>query len=118
MSDNPSATTPLFVLKDRAHLLQPQKTKVISRYKTERQSISDEFNGFEDFYIVEALSLYTLQKFSFIDEYSISITLLAKHIVSLNTNYYSYILNAVCSASGIFKSLDISPASVYDANYL
>ena len=48
---------------------------------------------------------------------SILIVLLTK-AASQGTNYYGYKLHAVCSASGVFKSLDISPASVHDVNYL
>lgn len=33
-------------------------------------------------------------------------------------SYYGYKLHAVCSKSGVFHSLDISPASVHDVNYL
>ncbi len=32
--------------------------------------------------------------------------------------YYGYELYAVCSIRGIFKSFDISPASVHDIHYL
>ncbi len=33
-------------------------------------------------------------------------------------NYYGYKLHAVCSVREVFKSLDFSPASVHDVNYL
>jgi hypothetical protein len=35
-----------------------------------------------------------------------------------STNYYGYKLHAVCSVDGVFQSIDLSPASVHDINYL
>ena len=35
-----------------------------------------------------------------------------------SSNYYGYKLHAVCSVNGIFQSIDLSPASVHDINYL
>ncbi|MGI4804486.1 MAG: transposase [Janthinobacterium lividum] len=31
--------------------------------------------------------------------------------------YYGYKLHAVCSAKGVFQSLDITPASIHDLHY-
>lgn len=33
-------------------------------------------------------------------------------------NYYGYKLHAICSVEGVFQSIDLSPASVHDINYL
>ncbi len=35
-----------------------------------------------------------------------------------SSNYYGYKLHAVCSVNGVFQSIDLSPASVHDINYL
>lgn len=40
------------------------------------------------------------------------------YCASQGNNFYGYKLHAVCSKSGVFHSLDISPASVHDINYL
>lgn len=40
------------------------------------------------------------------------------YCASQNSKYYGYKLHAVCSVSGVFKSIDLSPASVHDINYL
>ncbi len=37
---------------------------------------------------------------------------------SQSSNYYGYKLHAVCSVNGVFQSVDLSPASVHDVNYL
>ena len=34
------------------------------------------------------------------------------------SNYYGYKLHAVCSVNSVFQSIDLSPASVHDINYL
>lgn len=33
-------------------------------------------------------------------------------------HFYGYKLHAVCSINGVFQSVDLSPASVYDIHYL
>jgi len=40
------------------------------------------------------------------------------YCASQKLHYYGYKLHAVCTAKGVFQSLDISPASVHDLNYL
>lgn len=40
------------------------------------------------------------------------------YCASQNSNYYGYKLHAVYSVSGVFQSIDLSPASVHDINYL
>ncbi len=40
------------------------------------------------------------------------------YCASQTSNYYSYKLHAICSLRGVFKSFDISPASVHDIHYL
>lgn len=40
------------------------------------------------------------------------------YCASQSANYYGYKLHAVCSVNGVFQSIDLSPASVHDVNYL
>ncbi len=40
------------------------------------------------------------------------------YCASQSIHYYGYKLHAVCSAQGVIESMDISPASVHDINYL
>ncbi len=40
------------------------------------------------------------------------------YCASQKLHYYGYKLHAICTVKGIFQSLDISPASVYDVQYL
>jgi hypothetical protein len=40
------------------------------------------------------------------------------YCASQATHYFGYKLHAICSVSGVFQSMDISPASVHDIHYL
>ena len=40
------------------------------------------------------------------------------YCASQSTNYYGYKLHAICSVNGVYQSIDLSPASVHDVNYL
>ncbi len=40
------------------------------------------------------------------------------YCASQSSIYYGYKLHAICSVKGVFKSFDISPASVHDIHYL
>ena len=40
------------------------------------------------------------------------------YCASQSAHYYGYKLHAVCSTQGVIESMDISPASVHDINYL
>ena len=87
-----------------------------------RCSISERFNRFEDVYIVDSMPLEVC-KLSRSSRSKICRDAAYSspdkgYCASQGSNYYGYKLHAVCSASGVFKSLDISPASVHDVNYL
>lgn len=40
------------------------------------------------------------------------------YCASQSSHYYGYKLHAICSVQGVIESMDISPASVHDVNYL
>ena len=87
-----------------------------------RQVISEEFNRFEDVYVVDSMPLEVCKlsrssRSKVCREHAHS-SPNKGYCASQGNNYYGYKLHAVCSASGVFKSLDISPASVHDVNYL
>lgn len=83
-----------------------------------RQSISEEFNRFEEVYIVDSMPLEVCKlsrssRSRICREHAHS-SPNKGYCASQGANYYGYKLHAVCSASGVFKSLDTSPASVHD----
>ena len=80
------------------------------------------FNEFENFFIVDSMPLEVCklsrssrstickeQGYSFPDK---------GYCASQKVNYYGYKLHAVCSVSGVFQSIDLTPASVHDIHYL
>lgn len=87
-----------------------------------RLQLSSQFNEFEDYYVVDSMPLEVCktarasrskickeEEFCFPDK---------GFCASQNFYYYGYKLHGVCSVSGVFHSLDISPASVHDIHYL
>jgi len=87
-----------------------------------RQKFSDRFNAREDCYIVDSMPLEVCRL-----SRSSRSRICREHrhsapdkgyCASQGSAYYGYKLHAVCSVRGVFKSLDISPASVHDIHYL
>jgi len=87
-----------------------------------RQKLSEKFNSCEEFYIVDSMPLEVC-KLSRSSRSKVCKDYLHSspdrgYCASQASSYYGYKLHAVCSVRGVFKSLDISPASVHDIHYL
>lgn len=99
-----------------------RKRKLFPFLEQIRCSVSQAFNRFEDVYIVDSMPLEVCKlsrsSRSRICREHLHSSPNKGYCASQGANYYGYKLHAVCSASGVFKSLDISPASVHDVNYL
>jgi|SRR5690606_26906698 len=87
-----------------------------------RLKLASRFNEFEDYFIVDSMPLEVCRlsrssrsrvckegAYAFPDK---------GYCASQGSNYYGYKLHAVCSVNGVFQSVDLSPASVHDVNYL
>ena len=87
-----------------------------------RQKLSDRFNEFEEYFIVDSMPLEVAKlsrsNRSRICKESYYSAPNKGYCASQKTHYYGYKLHAVCSANGIFKSIDLSKASVHDIHYL
>lgn len=87
-----------------------------------RQKLSEKFNEFEDYYIVDSMPLEVAKlsrsKRSTICKESFITAPNKGFCASQNMIYYGYKIHAGCSISGVFKSFDISKASVHDIYYL
>jgi len=87
-----------------------------------RVKLSNTFNEFEDCFIVDSMPLEICKEArsnrSKICKESTISSPNKGYCASQNSRYYGYKLHAVCSVKGVFKSFDISPASVHDINYL
>lgn len=99
-----------------------RKRRLFTYIEKIRGKLSEAFNEFEDCYIVDSMPLEVCKlsrssRSSICKEETYS-SPNKGFCASQNTTYYGYKLHAVCSVRGIFKSLDISPASVHDINYL
>lgn len=99
-----------------------RKRKLFLYLENIRKELSNKFNEFEDFYIIDSMPLEICKmsranrsKICKENDYAIpNIGFCA----SQNTRFYGYKLHAVCSVSGVFKSFDLSPASIHDIHYL
>ncbi len=87
-----------------------------------RLKLASYFNEFEDYYIVDSMPLEVCKlsrssrsKICKQDSYTFPDK---GYCASQGSHYYGYKLHAVCSVNGVFQSIDLSPASVHDVNYL
>mgnify|MGYP006117306185 FL=1 len=87
-----------------------------------RLKLASAFNEFENYFVVDSMPLEVCKlsrssrsKICKEDVYAFPDK---GFCAAQNSNYYGYKLHAVCSVSGVFQSIDLSPASVHDINYL
>ncbi|MDP2687784.1 MAG: IS982 family transposase [Aequorivita sp.] len=87
-----------------------------------RLGLASHFNEFENYFVVDSMPLEVCKLsrssrsricredgYAFPDK---------GYCAAQNSHYYGYKLHAVCSVNGVFQSIDLSPASVHDINYL
>ncbi len=99
-----------------------RRRKLFPLIENIRLQLSSLFNEFEDYYVVDSMPLEVCktarasrskickeEEFCFPDK---------GFCASQNFYYYGYKLHGICSVSGVFQSLDITPASVHDIHYL
>jgi hypothetical protein len=99
-----------------------RKRKLFSLTEQIRQKLACSFNQYEDYFVVDSMPLEVCknaranrstvckdQQYCYPDK---------GYCASQKLYYYGYKLHGVCSVSGVFQSLDISPASVHDIHYL
>jgi len=87
-----------------------------------RLKLASEFNEFEDYFVVDSMPLEVCKllrnsrsKICIEDTYTFPDK---GYCAAQSANYYGYKLHAACSVEGVFRSIDLSPASVHDINYL
>jgi len=99
-----------------------RKRKLFSLTEQFRQKLAHMFNEFEDYFVVDSMpleicknaranrsSICKEQEYCYPDK---------GFCASQNLYYYGYKLHGICSVSGVFQSMDITPASVHDIQYL
>jgi len=99
-----------------------RRRKLINHIDEIRLKLASYFNEFEDYFIVDSMPLEVCKlsrsrrsKICKEQQYSLPDK---GYCASQGANYYGYKLHAVCSVNGVFQSVDLSPASVHDVNYL
>ena len=113
-----------FILKDKIErsVYNRRKRKLFFAIESIRKELSHKFNEFENYFIVDSMPLEVVKlsrssrskicKEAFYSSPNLGFC------ASQNMRYYGYKIHAVCSIEGVFKSFDISKASVHDIHYL
>ena len=99
-----------------------RRRKLGDNLNTIRLKLASLFNEFEDYFVVDSMPLEVCKLFRSSrskickeDTYTFPDK---GYCAAQSANYYGYKLHAVCSINGVFQSIDLSPASVHDINYL
>ena len=99
-----------------------RKRRLANTINDLRMKIAGSFNEFEKFFIIDSmpvevckLSRSRTSKICKDAEYCYPNR---SFCASQQMHFYGYKLHAVCSVSGVFQSIDLSPASVHDIHYL
>lgn len=99
-----------------------RRRKLTVHLNTIRLRLASSFNEFEDYFVVDSMPLEVCKlsrssrsKVCKEDLYSSPDK---GYCAAQGSHYYGYKLHAVCSVDGVFQSIDLSPASVHDINYL
>ena len=99
-----------------------RKRRLLDLMEVIRQHLASCFNEFEDHFIVDSMPLEVCKisrssrskicketEYCFPDK---------GFCASQKLYYYGYKLHGICSVSGVFQSIEITPASVHDIKYL
>lgn len=99
-----------------------RKRKLFASIELIRKELSLKFNEFENYFIVDSMPLEVAKlsrsSRSKICKESFYSAPNKGYCASQKMTYYGYKIHAVCSVEGVFKSFDISKASVHDIHYL
>lgn len=99
-----------------------RKRKLFSSIEFIRNELSKKFNEFENYFIVDSMPLEVTKlsrsSRSKICKEAFYTAPNRGYCASQKMHYYGYKIHAVCSVEGVFKSFDLSKASVHDIHYL
>jgi len=99
-----------------------RKRKLFFAIEFIRKELSNRFNEFENYFVVDSMPLEVVKlsrsNSSKICKEEFYSSPNRGFCASQNMHYYGYKIHAVCSIEGVFKSFDISKASVHDIHYL
>lgn len=99
-----------------------RKRKLFFAIEIIRKELSKKFNEFENYFVVDSMPLEVTKlsrsSRSKICKESFYSAPNRGYCASQKMHYYGYKIHAVCSVEGVFKSFDLSKASVHDIHYL
>ena len=99
-----------------------RKRGLVNYIEQIRVTLSERFNEFEDYFIIDSMPLEACKlsrsSRSKICKESFHSSPDKGFCASQRMYFYGYKLHGVCSVQGVFKSIDISKASVHDIHYL
>ncbi len=99
-----------------------RKRKLFNSIEFIRNELSFKFNEFENYFIVDSMPLEVTKlsrsSWSKICKEEFDTAPNRGYCASQKMHYYGYKIHAVCSVEGVFKSFDLSKASVHDIHYL
>ena len=99
-----------------------RKRRLFGLMETIRQYLASRFNEFEDYFVVDSMPIEVCKNSrasrSRICKENMESIPDKGYCASQKAYYYGYKLHGICSVSGVFQSLDITPASVHDIYYL
>jgi hypothetical protein len=99
-----------------------RKRKLFFAIEFIRNELLNKFNEFENYFMVDSMPLEVVKlsrsNSSKICKEEFYSAPNRGFCASQNMHYYGYKIHAVCSIEGVFKSFDISKASVHDIHYL
>jgi len=109
-------------LKIERSVYNRRRRKLVSYLDVLRLKLASYFNEFEDYFVVDSMPLEICKlsrsyrsKVCKEDVYTFPDK---GYCAAQGIHYYGYKLHAICSVEGVFQSIDLSPASVHDINYL
>lgn len=99
-----------------------RRRSLVTHVDNIRSKLASHFNEFESYFIIDSMPLEVCKlsrstRSKICKEISYA-SPDKGYCASQNSIYYGYKLHAVCSVSGVFQSIDLSPASVHDIKYL
>lgn len=99
-----------------------RKRKLFFAIEEIRKELSERFTKYENYFIVDSMPLEVAKlsrsSRSKVCKENYQSAPDKGYSTSQKMHYYGYKIHAVCSIDGVFKSFDISKASVHDPHYL
>ena len=111
-----------FLLKIERSVYNRRRRNLFAHINIIRLKLASYFNDFENYFVIDSMPLEVCKlsrsNRSKVCRENIENAPNKGYCASQSSRYYGYKLHAICSFSGVFQSIDLSPASVHDINYL